>query len=96
MKKNIILLLAMTLSGCGGHYVHMSSNFIDLGDVASSLCNVQNEITDVTAIYADEVEMTVDVDVYSTNSGLVMKSYDCQKRSKIIVPAQPRRYYNRR
>ncbi|MEY3784613.1 MAG: hypothetical protein RLZZ230_935 [Candidatus Parcubacteria bacterium] len=93
MRQIIILLLATILTGCGGHYVHISSDVFDFGEEAGSLCKTMNAVTDVTAIHADEVELNAQAYRYTARSGFVRKGYDCQKRSKIIVPPQPYGYY---
>lgn len=97
MRSVIVLLLATILTGCGGQHTHVSSDVFDFGEEAGALCKVMNAVTDVTAVVpVDEVELDAQADTHTTRSGFVRKSYDCSKKSRNYVPAQPRVIYSPR
>lgn len=86
MKTLIYLVFSIALTGCGGHYVHMSSDLVDLGPVAGATCKGMNKITRVTSVIPpDEAELGAQHYKEVTPSGFVETGYDCYKRS-IIRP----------
>lgn len=97
MRIIILLLLATILTGCGGHYTHVSSDVFDFGEEAGAICKGMNAVTDVTAVVPiNEVELDAQAHTYVTRDGFVRKSYDCTKNSRYYVPAQPRVIYSPR